>query len=173
MQKLKAIIAHQSKARLRLRVPERRHQHHFFAQCCDKIEKWSMVQQVEATPSTASILIKYQGDETSFLRQINSLELDIISPESKQLVTTNAPAWSVITDMFESFNSNIRSSTNSKFDLPSFLFIALLIYGLVQFIRRPAVILGWETAWWFALNVYMMAREQTNNEKVISEDTIS
>ena len=163
MQKVKAIIAHHSKGRLRFRIPERRHQQHYFSQCCDLVEQWSMVQEVEATPSTASMLIKYQGDSDALLAKSQELGFEIESSDKQQLVRS-APAWSIVTDMFEGFNKSLRRSSENKLDLPSFLFIGLLVHGLVQFVRRPAAVMGWETAWWFALNVYMMARQQNGDE---------
>ncbi len=173
MQLVKAYIAHQSRGRIRLRMPERRNHHNSFIAWQNSIEQWPQTQLVEINPATASLLVHHEGSSDSLLEQVNKLGLEIVS---QQLVPVKAetgaelveqpkqvqslPVWKAVTDQLELVNKKLSQLTGGSIDLPSLLFIALLLQGLIQFIRRPALIMPWDTAWWFALNVYMMVRQQ-------------
>ncbi len=173
MQRVKAYISHQSSGRLRLRVPERRNQQNSFIAWQNSIEQWPQTRLVTINPATASLLIHYDGSADNLLEQTDKLGLELVSQPtlpaqvegSTDCVLQNKtlespPIWKAVTDQLELVNKKVSQLTGGSIDLPSLLFVALLLQGLIQFIRRPALIMPWDTAWWFALNVYMMVRKQ-------------
>jgi len=173
VERVKAYIVHQSRGRVRFRVPERRHQAEYFARCCGIAEGWPDVWQVDANPSTASLLIQYQGDESAIIERSHELGFELGSKVPEPVDRAKVPVWQLIADGLEIFNKNLQKTTDQRLDLASLLFVGLLTHGLVQFVRRPSPVMGWETAWWFALNVYMMvhnqAKDKPNTERVINQ----
>ncbi len=176
MQQVKAYIAHKSQGRLRLRIPEYRNKTDYFATWQESIEQWPQTQLVETNPLTASLLIHHDGDDDSLLEQTKQLGFELLTKQSaatdvKALdstltnqqdtnITAGTPLWKPITDQLVLTNKKLSQLTGGSIDLPSLLFVALLLQGLIQFIKKPAPIMPWETALWFALNVYMMVKKQ-------------
>ncbi len=173
MQLVKAYIAHQSCGRIRLRIPERKNHHDSFMAWQNSIEQWPETQRVEINPATASLLIHHDGNSANLLEQTKELGLALVkqalapieAKASTELISQETkpqavPLWKPITDQLELVNKKLSQLTGGNVDLPSLLFVALLLQGLIQFIRRPALIMPWDTAWWFALNVYMMIRRE-------------
>jgi hypothetical protein len=175
VQQVKAYIAHQSKGRMRLRIPECKNNQNSFIALKNSIEQWSQSCAVEVNPATASVLIHHKGELVDFTEKATKLGLEVVDKQPRGLIASatsteliaplystnqSVPLWQPITTRLELINNKLSQLTSGRVDLTSLLFIALVLQGLIQFIRRPSLIMPWDTAWWFALNVYMMVRQQ-------------
>ncbi len=183
MTDVKAYIAHQSRGRIRLRVPERKNHTQSFDTWQQAIEQWSNIGLVEINAATASILIHYDDQLDNLAELTNQIGLTLVhqpvpakvvvpastlsSEQTMDMVVADGashnksvPLWQPITQQIEQINKALSRATGGSVDLPTLLFIALVLQGLIQFIRKPALIMPWDTAWWFALNVYLMVRDQ-------------
>src|SRR4051794_9303371 len=76
-----AQVCHVSSRRLRIRVPERRRDAHFFEAAAERISTWTGVKRVEGNPLTASILIHRADTQQLFAEaaETDLFELDLKS----------------------------------------------------------------------------------------------
>jgi hypothetical protein len=141
--KVRAHVVHHVPGRVRLRVPSRRGDRHFFDAVGSKLGALDGVSAVRTNAATGSVLIRHDGPLHALLAQAlgsplaELVELDLNAPAIAERVR----AMSVDADR------TIRRFTNGEFDLTTAAAFALVGAAAVQLLRgRPpsgAVTLAW------------------------------
>lgn len=140
----RAHIEHRTRGRMRLRVPERRHDQGFFLSLKNALEELELVESVQINPRTAGVLIGFaEGAEEVVLEALAGLELI----EMGELPAPAIPALTALLRETGHVNRRIREQTGDSADLNTLLFITLFGLALRQLLRgeimAPAVPLFW------------------------------
>jgi hypothetical protein len=62
-----ARISHFTARRVRIKIPEKRRDRAYFSTVADRLAAWESVEQVEANPLTASLLIHFSDPQSLLL----------------------------------------------------------------------------------------------------------
>ena len=142
-----ARISHFTARRLRIKIPEKRRNTHFFDDVAERLATWDSVEGVETNPLTASVLIHFSDPDRLFLEAVArndlfEIDLDAAFGGSSWRLGSKAAVQS-----FESADQALRRWTQNEIDLRGVLFLLLLAGGLFQLLRRrldtPAPTLLW------------------------------
>jgi hypothetical protein len=146
-----ARVCHFTSNRVRLRIPERRHDRAFFEAVQRQLSQWQGVDRVEVNPATASVLIHY-SDGPAFLAehyaQNNLFAVGDIPPD--QSAPETSPAISIAQRTrggVDAFDRAVQRLSGGQADLRSLVMLGLLGTGVVQLLRGnvavPAITLFW------------------------------
>jgi Heavy metal associated domain 2 len=146
-----ARVCHFTPNRVRLRIPERRHDRAFFESVKRQLSQWQGVERVEVNPATASVLIHY-SDGPAFLAEHyaenNLFTVGDIQPDGSGLETLPAISIAQRTRSgVEAFDKAVQRLSGGQADLRSLVVLGLLGSGVVQLLRGnvavPAITLFW------------------------------
>ena len=143
---VKAYVIHHAPGRIRLRVPERRHQASFFADLQERLSKCGNVTAAEANPLTGGVLVRYTGEIEAVVAQALSNGLHEIvdienSPPPVATVTER------VRDQFARIDEAVKRQTAGEIDARSLAILGLLGTAFAQILRGdilgPAIPLLW------------------------------
>jgi hypothetical protein len=63
-----------------------------------------------------------------------------------------------VADTFQMYNRNLKKVTGGDVDIPSLIFLSLIISGIWQIARGNLAIPAWYTAFYYALGVFTRAQ---------------
>ena len=148
-----AHLCHFATGRLRVKIPEKRHDQAYFTRVVQTVSAWDSVDRVEVNPLTASVLVFFK-DLVALMAE-NALKNDVFSVDLDELEAvaeagfgaagqvSGDPALQVVT----AADAAVRRLSFGAADLRSGLFLALLAAGAYEFLRgniaAPAVTLFW------------------------------
>ena len=154
-----AVIAHVSRGRVRLKVPEKKHDADFFRALEGQLAGFPGVEKVEANPVTGSVLVLHR------LNLRSSEDVDVLAASSSfssllKLVFRNAnePAqphrgsvslarnWAM---SLATLNEQITASTGGVVDMPTLAIAGLVAISLRQ-MRQGVIFIPAMTALWYA-----------------------
>jgi Heavy metal associated domain 2 len=142
----RALLCHVTPRRVRLRLPDHRHDRDFFTRVEGELSHWRSIARVEANPVTAGVLIHLADTFDAF--EAEAQERGVFALEAPQSLSSPAAASPVETvrDGVRQLDAWLRTITGGP-DLRSLVFFALLTGGLYQFFRgniaAPAVTMLW------------------------------
>lgn len=151
-----ARVVHCTTGRLRLKIPEKRGDHGFFASVERRLSGWDSVRRIETNPLTGSLLVHFTEPEALFAE--NSLKNDLFRVAVEDLAENllgdllgeAAPAVPLVEramQQMRELDQALRSGSGGGADIRTIAFLALLGAGLVQLIRgqvsAPAATLLW------------------------------
>ncbi|HMK42693.1 MAG TPA: hypothetical protein VK445_01000 [Dissulfurispiraceae bacterium] len=146
-----AIIAHKSRGRLRIRVPEKKGQTAYWQQVLDSLKEIDGIKSLSANPVTAGVLILHELPEKEILGYAHSLGLFKVPASQLKVV----PLQYKVTRSFRSMNRSIKRFTGDELDLGSVTFLGLLTIGGYEIAKGNFTAPAWYTAFWYALNIFM------------------
>jgi hypothetical protein len=150
------LARHSSPGRLRLKVPSQKRNQAFFDRLQARLNEVPGLIQVQVNPLSGSILILY----TELPEELSSLARPLNGVAAKRNSGSKPNTlYQKISGGFEEVNGRIRSFTKGELDIPSLSFIALLTVGIYQISRRNFAAPAWYTAFWYALNIFLKAKE--------------
>ena len=125
-----AVITHCSPTRMRVRVPNKRHDPDFFKVLAQEFKNFSGVIGVESNPLTASVLLLIEGDVLAIRCLVEAcqwLEFKVFSKKSKSPSLVDQAS-----NLTLEANQILRSATAGLLDVPSLLFLMLFGLGVFQ-----------------------------------------
>jgi hypothetical protein len=147
----KAVVAHQTDKRLRLKITSHRGDKSFFDVAVKKLRSAFKSCTFETNTLTGSILIV--GDDielctiADYGRSADLFRLDAAETQSPTLaLSATAPLHAA--------DRRIQQVTSGRVDLPGAIFIALLVFGIIELIRGNWRTPPWYTAFWYAFGLY-------------------
>jgi len=150
----RARIVHRLPGRLRLKVPEKRRDTAWFTEIVGRLEQVSGVEQVEISPLSGSMLIRYDPNEPleQRLRQNGLIQIENPAAPSSPVVDTLA-------DVISRSDQALERRTGGKASLRTLLILVLVALAIVQTLRgrilTPAISLLW-----FAMVLAFMAKNR-------------
>jgi hypothetical protein len=112
------------------------------------------VEEVRVNPSTASVVAIYDCETKSlaeFACRNRLFSLRRSSPPPRTLFSSVAAS-------FRAYNENLKKLTGGEIDIPSLVFVSLLISGIWQIARGNLAMPAWYTAFYYALGVFTSAK---------------
>jgi hypothetical protein len=148
-----AHVAHKTVGRLRIKVPSKKGDHAYFEEIKAKLALSSYVTYVETNPVTSSVVVKYTGDlfkVADFARKAGLFDLRKFAPLRR-------PLFFRVSEGFRSWNGFLREMTDGYLDIPSAVFVSLLISGFQQISQGNISSPAWYTAFYYALGIFSRA----------------
>ena len=143
-----ARVRHFANGRLRLKIPEKRHDEAFFSAVHKRLSSWGSIERVEVNPLTASVLVQFV--DLAALSADNSVRNDLFEVDFDALAAIGEPPQAMTDHAAQAFgkvDSAIRRWTGNAADLRDAAFVFLVGAGLMQVVRgnvaAPAATLFW------------------------------
>lgn len=144
-------ITHRTRKRVRIKIPRKRGDAIYFQTLKDKLERFHLVETVQANSLTGSLLIITHHAEID----------DIISfAESEKLFTStrrHAKSLSLsrqLVDPLTTFSDSMKRFSDGYVDLPGLIFLLLIGGGIYQVLKGNLVIPPWYTFFWYGFGVF-------------------
>jgi hypothetical protein len=144
-----AHIVHRVPGRVRMRIPHRRHHHEFFADVEKRLSQCANIASVSANPTTASVLVCFEGELKTVLAQAAAVGLGALLDISDALPPIK-PVDEALLERLTETDARIVASTGGAMNGGSAVLVGLLAAALVQLWRGqtfgPAIPLLWYAA---------------------------
>jgi hypothetical protein len=146
-----ALLCHSSPGRLRIRIRQKRGDGAFFQRVKEALAAHFGYAEVAANPVTASLLLKdprvSAKDVAAFAREAGLCALDLTPGPRRQGVQN-------IISPLRTADARLRQISGGTLDVPSGVFVALVVYGVVEILRGNFQAPPWYTAFWYAFGVF-------------------
>lgn len=149
-----AYVSHRMSGRFRIKVPSRRGDVAYFSALQEKLSECPGVKEVTASPQTASALVLHDCGTPQVFAYAKKNELFVRreqAPPQKTLFDSVALA-------FRGYNRNLKDFTDGRVDIPSLVFLSLVVSGIYQIAKGNVVVPAWYTAFYYALGVFTRAQ---------------
>jgi hypothetical protein len=136
--------------RVRIKVPSKRGDTVYFASVKEGLSSCPGVVSVDTNPQTAGILVVHSGEMKSladYAKAKNLFVLNIPKTKPRSLMSDVAAT-------FKSYNDQLKKMTGGELDIPSLVFLSLIVSGVYQIIRGNLGAPAWYTAFYYALGVF-------------------
>jgi hypothetical protein len=154
----KAHISHQTKGRLRIKIPAKKGDQLFFASLKDSLAKLKDISEIRTNHVTGSALILHSSDTASIRKFAEEGNLF-------KMIDTAISHPRISRSMYHGFKDldrTIRSATGGELDVPSVAFLSLIGMGIYDLSRGNIAAPAWYTAFWYALNIFLKAKPDGN-----------
>ncbi len=145
-----AHVSHGMAHRLRIKIPSKRGEVSYFSSLRERLSGCPGVGEIRVNPQTGSALISYECERKTiaeFARDNDLFLLKRSTPRRKTL-------FGNVADTFQGYNRYLRKLTGGEVDIPSLVFVSLLISGMWQIARGNLAMPAWYTAFYYALGVF-------------------
>lgn len=154
----KAHISHQTKGRLRVKIPSMKGKEAFFISLRDSLAKHKDISEVRTNHVTGSALILHKSDTDTIRKYAEECNLF-------KMIDAAISHPRISRDLYYGFKGidrNIRSATGGELDVPSVAFLSLIGMGIYDISRGNFAAPAWYTAFWYALNIFLKAKPDGN-----------
>jgi len=148
-----AHVCHAMPNRLRLRIPERRHDAAFFDAVRSRLSEWDSVERVTVNPTAGSVVIHFSNPMDLLAEHAARNDLFTLADADPRLLdgAMESSAGNSMAEQvqqgFAAVNRTMRRWTGGQEDFRSLIFLGLFGAGIVQLLRgnvtAPAVTLFW------------------------------
>jgi hypothetical protein len=107
-------------------------------------------------PVTGSVLVTFSCDIETLAKYARTNELF-------SLYQSRSPNKSLFQDMaamFHSYDEAMKKMTGGELDIPSLVFLSLLVSGIWQVARGNVAMPAWYTAFYYALSVFASSKTE-------------
>jgi hypothetical protein len=158
----KAHIAHQTDGRVRLSIPERRGDVHYFAALQDRFSGIGQVHRVSTNPVTGSVLLEFTGNLDQVMRAADgSGMVEFETAAKRELAGRRGEAPAAYTELM----LRLRAGNLNPMMLAAGMFA---VVGVLQTMRGKVMVPAM-TAFWYAANVYWQARTPPDSADAVIE----
>jgi hypothetical protein len=146
-----ARLCHASPGRLRIRIRQKRGDGAFFQRVKEALAAHFGSAAVAVNPVTASLLVEgasvSPAEVAAFAREAGLCALDLTPGPRREGVQN-------IISPLRTADARLRQISNGTLDVPSGVFVALVVYGVVEILRGNFQAPPWYTAFWYAFGVF-------------------
>lgn len=149
-----AHVSHGTVCRLRIKIPSKRGDVSYFSTLQERLSGCPGVGEIRVNPRTGSALVSYEGKRKALADFAREKELFILlrsAPSRKSL-------FGNVGETFQGYNLNLKKLTGGELDIPSLIFLSLIISGLWQIARGNLAMPAWYTAFYYALGIFTRAQ---------------
>jgi hypothetical protein len=149
-----AHVSHGMVCRLRIKIPSKKGDVSYFSTLQERLSGCPGVSEIRVNPRTGSALISYEGQRKTLAEFAREKELFLLrrsSPRRQSL-------FGNVAETFEGYNKNLKKLTGGELDIPSLIFLSLVISGVWQIARGNLAMPAWYTAFYYALGVFTRAQ---------------
>ncbi len=145
-----AHVRHGMARRLRINVPSRRKDSDYFHALEERLIKCPGVESVLVNPQTGSVLLVHDSDIGTIAKFASKEGLFHLRPSSRPRKSLLAR----VGDTFQGYNKQLKGMTGGEFDIPSLVFLSLVISGIFQIMKGNVGAPAWYTAFYYALGIF-------------------
>ncbi len=162
-----AHISHRMERRFRIKLPTKKGDTRFFSNLREQVSRWPGVEEITVNPQLGSALILYKGNIGTLFESAKKNELFQINKNKPQKSTI----FENVAATFQGYNKSLRQITNGELDIPSLVFLSLVISGIWQIARGNVAMPAWYTAFYYALAVFSRTNvdEPDQGEQLVQE----
>jgi Heavy metal associated domain 2 len=139
-------IVHSTPHRLRVRIPAKRHDRHFFSSTREYFSRQPTVEAVKVNPLTASVLI-HASDARSLVESLGRDGPFILVELSE---TAERNALEQVREQLSQWDAQLQRWTGSRHDARVYVFFVLVLSAAYQLVKgeifAPAATLLWYSA---------------------------
>jgi len=149
-----AHVSHGMASRLRIKIPSKKGDVSYFSTLGERLSTCPGVGEIRVNPQTGSALISYECDRKAlveFVRENDLFLLRRFTPRRKSL-------FGNVADTFQAYNKDLKKFAAGEVDIPSLIFLSLVISGIWQIARGNLAMPAWYTAFYYALGVFTRAQ---------------
>jgi hypothetical protein len=143
-----AYVSHRAPRRLRIRIPSKKGNSSLFSTLLDRLAECPDIEEVKANPQIGSALI--MGDAKVVADFAKKNELFHLKPVRRPRKTFFAD----VAHTFRMYDKNLKKVSGGELDIPSLVFLSLLISGIWQIAKGNIGMPAWYTAFYYALGVF-------------------
>lgn len=145
------VVIHRIPGRMRLRIPGRRGDAHYFEQFSDTCGRVDGVSTVRANPGTASVMVEFAGSEGQFLEQLQEgcdvrIDQPVPRGRSRNVPRTAGAENSVHLVAGRDINPMFMTAA------------ALATLGVIQ-LARGKILAPSVTLMWYAVDAFRLSRQ--------------
>lgn len=130
-----AYVAHQTRDRIRFRIPARKGDTRFFADLEQAFAALGGVAYVEANPLTGSVLLRHTVDPDELTRYALEQRFFTLQPDALPEHTV----LNLVSTRLDQFDYTVQRTTGGAVDLNELLFIGVLAASAIQLLRGKAL----------------------------------
>jgi hypothetical protein len=140
--------------RLRIKIPSKKGDVSYFSALRERLASCPGIEEIRVNPQTGTALISYECEKKTlaeFARENDLFLLRRSTPRPKSL-------FGNVADTFQGYNQDLKKLTGGEVDIPSLVFVSLLMSGIWQIARGNLAMPAWYTAFYYALGVFTRAQ---------------
>ena len=149
-----AHVSHGMARRLRIKIPSKKGDVSYFSTLRERLASCPGIEEIRVNPQTASALISYECDRKALVEFARENDLFLLKRSTRR----QKSLFGNVSDTFQSYNQDLRKLTGGEVDIPSLIFLSLLISGIWQIGRGNVAMPAWYTAFYYALGVLTRAQ---------------
>jgi hypothetical protein len=138
-----AHVVHHTHDRVRVRIPEKRHDESFFSDTAHRLARKMPEAHIETNPATASVLVTGPNDPWSLLKTLGGDSPFQLGGEDD----SQTPRFEQVRDKIKGFNDWFLRQSGGSRDARWYVFLVLIISAIYQLARgeifAPAATLFW------------------------------
>jgi Heavy metal associated domain 2 len=149
-----AHVSHGMARRLRIKIPSKKGDVSYFSTLRERLSACHGVGEIRVNPQTASALVSYECDRKALVEFAREKDLFLLRRSTPRRKTL----FGNVAGTFQAYNQDLKKFTAGEVDIPSLIFLSLVISGIWQIARGNLAMPAWYTAFYYALGVFTRAQ---------------
>ncbi len=149
-----AHVSHGIASRLRIKIPSKKGDVAYFSTLQERLPNCPGVGEIKVNPQTGSALICYECEKKALAEFAKKNDLFLLRRSTPRRKTL----FGHVADTFQGYNKSLKKVTGGEVDIPSLVFVSLVISGIWQIARGNVLMPAWYTAFYYALGVFTRAQ---------------
>lgn len=157
-----AYISHMISGRLRIKIPSKKGDMHYFGDMYKQFSACEGIEKVEVNSLTGSILLIHAVDVSriaDFSKQNNLFSIKDTRLFGKQTYISRK-----LSDTFQDFNHKVIVSTKGFANIPDLIVLTLIGLSIFQMSQGNFIAPAWYTALWYAMNIFLKSQSKQTAE---------
>jgi hypothetical protein len=154
-----AHCVHRTATRIRIRIPSRKGDKSFFTTLQEQLDQCEQVTGSKVNHLTGSVLIFYTGNFTAIAEYAVRRNIFSLSKTRR-----NATIMGATVTTYKNLDNRLKKLSGGELDLPIAAFLALAGAGVYKIAQGKFAAPAWYTAFWYALNIFLKAREKSSSK---------
>jgi hypothetical protein len=153
-----AHVSHGMARRLRIKIPSKKGDVSYFSTLRERLASCPGIEEIRVNPQTGSALISYECERKTLVEFAREKDLFRLTRSAPRRLSI----FGKVAHTFRAYNQDLKKLTGGEVDIPSLIFLSLLISGIWQIARGNFAMPAWYTAFYYALGVF--TRTQVEDE---------
>jgi hypothetical protein len=153
---------YRSNNRLRIRIPSKKRDAAYFGSLVKHFANLRGIEEVRVNPITAGVLFIHDVDVETIAGHAGEHGLFTLRLDNNDMRRDSI--FGAASKSMAAWNRQLRRFSGGSLDVPSLIFLGLVITGFYQITRGNLRMPPWYTAFWYALGIFSKAAFDTLEE---------
>ncbi len=149
-----AHVSHGMARRLRVKIPSKKGDVSYFSTLRERLSICPGIEEIRVNSKTGSALILCACETETIAEFARKNDLFLL----RQSAAPRKTLFGNVADTFQGYNQDLKKLTGGEVDIPSLIFVSLVISGIWQIARGNLAMPAWYTAFYYALGVFTRAQ---------------